>query len=98
TPADTETVSPGFTATRWPLTNTPCSAPVPCFSKPPSTTNHGSYATASLNSGSSHLFTGDPGSAVINGFTGGAIRSTTTRSGPRQNGDKNDPVIPTTCL
>src|SRR5699024_4450379 len=96
--ASTVTTSPGDTAINRDEKNPPCRTPVPHFTKPPSKDNHGAYAAVSPKSGSGHLSTGEPGSAVTNGFTGGAILSVTTRSGPRQNGVRKVPVTPTMCL
>src|SRR5699024_11442319 len=87
--AETVMVSPGVTSNLWPVAYTPCNSPVPGFSSPSSTTVHGSYSTVFSNTGSSHRFTGETGSAVINGFTGGAIRSETTHSGTRHQGMRN---------
>src|SRR5699024_6925140 len=93
--ASTVTTSPGTTLINRDEKNPPHRSPVPHFTKPSSDDNHGASAAVSLKSGSGHLSTGRPGSAVINGFTGGAILSVTTRSGPRQNGLRNFAVTPT---
>src|SRR5699024_1725935 len=93
--AETVMVSPRVTANFWPVAYTPCNSPDPGCTSPPSTRVHGSSSTVCSNPGSSHRFTGEPGSAVIRGFTGGAILSVTTRSGPRQSGLRNFAVTPT---